>query len=392
MRKRIGSVFIFAMVLAAASLVPASAADPLIIPTFMPLTGSAAFLGTADVEALKILEDRFNKSGGINGRPVHFAIQDDQSSPQVDVQLTTAALAAKPALVFDGAPLAMCRATMPMMQNGPVMWCLSPSLHPEAGSYVFSIMASSRDSIAAGLKYFKGRGFKRIALLDTTDATGSDGDAVVADLLREPAYSSLNLVAAEHFNPSDISVAAQLARIRAAGAQAVIAFTTGTPLGTVLRGMADASLSLPVFTSQGNMSVTQLDGYKSFAPKELLFPGYPVVTPEQVPDAGVRRSVEAFRTALQAANVNPDLAHASLWDAATLVLETYKRLGANATADQLRSALDATKNWPGAFGRYDFVTNPNRGLGDSWVIVSRWDPARSTWVAVSTGGGEPLLK
>lgn len=33
---------------------------------------------------------RNNKQGGINGQPVHFAFSDDQTRPQVSVQLATA--------------------------------------------------------------------------------------------------------------------------------------------------------------------------------------------------------------------------------------------------------------------------------------------------------------
>jgi branched-chain amino acid transport system substrate-binding protein len=368
----------------------ASAADTLEIPTVLPLTGPAAFLGKAYGETLKALEDRINKAGGIGGRPIHFAIQDDQTSPQLDLQLTTAALAAKPALVVDGAPLAMCRASLPLMTNGPVMWCLSPSLHPEPGSYAYSVMASSHDSIIAALNYYKGRGYKKIGVLNGTDATGSDGDAIIADAMKQPAYAGLTIVAQEHFNPTDISVAAQIARIKSSGAQAMVAFTTGTPLATVLRGMSDAGLDIPVFTSQGNMSVAQLDGYRAFVPKELLFPGYPVVTPESVGDAGVREKVDAFRSEMKADNYTPDLLHATPWDVGLLMAETFRKLGPNATAQQLRDAFNAVKNWPGAFGRYDFPANPGRGLGLNWVIIARWDAAHSTWSAASKGGGEPL--
>jgi branched-chain amino acid transport system substrate-binding protein len=368
----------------------ATAADTLEIPTVLPLTGPAAFVGKAYGDTLKVLEDRINKGGGVGGRMIHFAIQDDQTSPQLDLQLTTAALAAKPALVIDGAPIAMCRASLPLMTNGPVMWCLSPSMHPEPGSYVYSVMASSRDSIAAALNYYKGRGYKKIGVLNTTDATGSDGDTIIADAMKQPAYSTLAIVAQEHFNPTDISVAAQISRIKASGAQAMVAFTTGTPLGTVLRGMSDAGLDIPIFTSQGNMSVTQLDGYKAFVPKELLFPGYPVVTPDGVADSGVRDKVDAFRSDMKTANFAPDLLHATPWDAVLLIADAFKKLGPNATPQQLRDAFNGVKNWPGAFGRYDFPANPGRGLGLNWVIIARWDAAHSTWSAASKGGGEPL--
>jgi branched-chain amino acid transport system substrate-binding protein len=385
----------FAAALAAAILALAapqrtSAADPLEIPAILPLTGPAAFLGKEYADTLKLLEERVNKAGGVAGRPIHFAIADDQTSPQLDVQLTTAALQKKVPLIIDGAPLALCRATAPLMPNGPVMYCLSPSMRPDPGSYVMAVMASSRDSILAGLNYFRARGFKKIGVLDSTDATGVDADESIVDLMKTPAYAGMSVVAMEHFNIADLSVAAQISRIKAAGAQAMIGFTTGTPIATILRAMADGGLDIPIFTSQGNMSIAQLDSYKAFLPKELLFPGYAALAPDAIGDAGVREKVAAFRAEMKTANLSPDLLHATPWDPVLLIQEAFKRAGANATPEQLRVAFAGLRNWPGIFGRYDFPASPNRGLGANWIIISKWSPSTSTWVAVSSGGGGPI--
>ena len=385
----------FAIALAAAMLALAApqstfAADPLEIPTILPLTGPAAFLGREYAETLKLLETRVNNAGGVAGRPIHFSIVDDQTSPQIDVQLTTAALQKKAPLIIDGAPLALCRATAPLMPKGPVLYCFSASLRPDPGSYVMAVMASSHDSVVAGLSYLRARGFKKIGVLDTTDATGADADESIVELMKTPANSGMSVVAMEHFNVADLSVAAQISRIKAAGADAMISFATGTPSATVLRGMADGGLEIPILLSQGNMSIAQLDSYKAFMPKELLFPGYSALAPNAIGDAGVRQKVAAFQADLKAANLSVDLLHATPWDPVFLIQEVFKRAGANATPDQLRVAFAGLRNWPGIFGRYDFAASPNRGLGVNWIIISKWNPATSTWTAVSSGGGRPI--
>jgi branched-chain amino acid transport system substrate-binding protein len=321
-----------------------------------------------------------NKSGGIGGRQLHFAIQDTQSSPQVAVQLTNALLAGNPPLIINGAPLGVCAAVVPLVQNGPVMYCLSPSIRPEAGGYTYGVMASSRDCLIAAMNYYKSRGFKKIAILDGTDATGSDADAILADLIKSPDYAGMSFVATEHFNLADLSVAAQIARIKSAGAQAMIAYTTGTPIATVLHGMADGGLDIPVVTSNGNMSIAQLDGYKSFMPKELLFPAYAAFTADPASDRGVQQKIDEFKTGMKAANESPDLLHAIPWDPAFLIVEAFKRAGPNATAQQLRDSLAGVQNWPGVLGRYDYRAIPNRGLGIKAMLIARWDPSRSTWV------------
>jgi branched-chain amino acid transport system substrate-binding protein len=261
-----------------------------------------------------------------------------------------------------------------------LMYCLSPSMRVNSGDYIFSVMATPRDSLIAVMDYFKSRGLKRIAILNGTDATGADGDNILADIIKLPQFASMTYVANEHFNPGDLSVSAQITRIKASGAQVLIAYTTGAPTATVLHGMADGSLDIPVTTSAGNMSVAQLDSYKSFVPKELLFPAYPAQAVDPVADAVVLQRINDFKAAMKSISATPDLLHAIPWDATWLVVEALRRLRPAATAAQIRTSLAAVTNWPGMLGRYDFRAIPNRGLGPKALVMERWDPARSVWV------------
>ena len=45
--------------------------------------------------------------------------------------------------IIGSAIVAMCNAMAPLMQNGPVMYCFSPGIHPAKGSYVFSSVSTA---------------------------------------------------------------------------------------------------------------------------------------------------------------------------------------------------------------------------------------------------------
>lgn len=369
------------------------AADVLEIPAVLPITGGAAFLGKAESNALKAAEETINRAGGIKGRPVRFAIYDDQTNPQVAVQLMTAALAKKPSIVFDGGPATTCRATMALISNGPLMYCFTPSIVPTAGSYVFSSMFSSDTILQTSVKYLRERGIKKIGVLNGTDATGQDADRVLTEYVKEPENirAGVQFVAYEHYNLSDLSVVAQLTRIKAAGAQALIAFTTGTATATVLHGVQDIGLDIPVVSSPGNMNYAQLKTYKGLAPKELLFAGTPVFVPDQVNDAGVRRAIDTFAKALERVDGGkPDLLNSVAWDPMVLLNGLLDRFGPDATPQQLKGGLDAMRNVPGVFGRYDFKATPQRGINQTWAIMERWDPNKEAFIAVSKPGGALL--
>jgi branched-chain amino acid transport system substrate-binding protein len=368
----------------------ARADEPYHIAAVLPLSGGAAFLGNQEAGAIRLFEATVNAAGGIRGRAIAVDIADDQTNPQTAVSLMTQALARHPAIVIDGGPATTCRATAPLVANGPLEYCLTPSIHPAPGSFQFSAMYSSDDILGVSMRYLRERGLKRIAVLNGVDASGQDADHILQTIVKTPEYvnAGVSFVAYEHYALTDLSVVAQLERIKAAGAQAVIAFTTGTAIATVLHGYVDTGLDVPLVTSPGNMSYAQMESYKAFMPKELLFAGPPALVPDELTDAGVKKSVAAFTAAFKnAGGGRPDLLAAVAWDPMGLLASVLEKQGLDATPVQLRDALAGTRDWPGALGRYNFVAVPQRGISQTWVIMERWDPAKDAWVAVSKPGG-----
>jgi branched-chain amino acid transport system substrate-binding protein len=379
-----------AVMLAASQPLHARAAETYDIYAVLPTTGGAAFLGQAEAQALRVFEADINRSGGVKGRPLRIVISDDQTNPQLAVQLMNQALENHPAIVIDGGPATTCRATAALIANGPLEYCLTPSIHPAPGSFQFSALYSSDDILAVSLRYLRARGLTKIAVLNGVDASGQDADTILQALIAKPEYraAGVSFVAYEHYNLTDLSVDAQLARIKASGAQALIAFTTGTAIATVLHGMQNIGLAIPIVTSPGNMSYLQMESYKTFMPKELLFAGPPALVPNQISDRGVRAAVAHFTAAFKAAGApRPDLLAAVAWDPMFLLTGILDRRGLAATPEQLRADIAATRDAVGSLGRYDFVAVPQRGVTQNWVIMERWSPADDAWVSVSKPGG-----
>ncbi len=56
----------------------------------------------------------------------------------------------------------------------------------------------------------------------------------------------------------------------------------------------------------------------------------------------------------------------------------------------MRSYLAGLKGFAGIKGIYDFPAVPQRGLSETNVFITRWDPAAKTWAVVSKARGELL--
>jgi len=368
----------------------AGAAEPYNVDVVLPLTGAVAFLGKAEQFSLQQAEKVLARGEGVGGRPVRFVFHDDQSSPQTAVQLATQIVSARPAVVLGSTIVAMCNAMAPLMKNGPVMYCFSPGIYPAAGSYTFTSSIATRDLIAAQVRYFRLRGWKRIAVLTSTDASGQDAQRNIKVVLALPENKEIQVAGEASFNPTDVSASAQIERIKGQQPQALIAWSTGAAIGTVFKSAAEAGLAIPVATTDGNMTYAQMTQYASFLPKELYIP-----SPQWLPDnsKGVPPELAAakqqFQKAYEGTGVNPDAAATFGWDPAMLVVAALRKLGPDATATQVRDYLAHVKGFAGVNGIYDFEKIPQRGLDESSVLITRWSPERKTWAVVSQPRGIP---
>jgi branched-chain amino acid transport system substrate-binding protein len=371
----------------------ASAAD-YEIHVVIPTSGGGAFAGKGQQDSLDALASVVNKGGGLFGQNVKFVYHDDQTSPQVAVQLTNEVIAGKPKVIIGSSLVAMCRAMVPLVKNGPVHYCLSPGLHPTVGGFSFSSGGSSTEQIAATVAYYREKGWTKIAAMQTTDASGQDGDEGVKSVLARPENASMKLVALEHFNPTDISVTAQIERIKQSGAQAMISWSTGSPVATVFKGVIQGGLDIPVAPTSGNQTYAQMTQWADFLPKQLVLPSSLFPRHEGVfkLDPRVEKAQADLFAAFDEHKMKPDNSVANSWDAALIVIEGLRKIGPDGTAQQLRDFIANLQDFAGINGVYDFKKYPERGLGQEAAIVTRYDAATKSFVWLSKPGGAPLDK
>lgn len=373
----------------------AHAAESYEINVIVPQTGGASFLGKAEQHAIELVQKSVNAGGGIHGRPLHFSFFDDQSSPQTAVQMANQVLASHPAVIIGPAIVAMCNAVAPLVQsNGPVMYCMSPGVHPAKGSYMFTSSVSTHDLENALIRYFRLKGWTRIALITSSDASGQDAERGIDEVMNLPENKDMKLVERVHFNPTDVSVSAQIERVKAAKPQAFIAWSTGAPIATIFKGIVQAGLNVPVATTDGNMTFAQMKQYAAFLPKDLYFPVglWAAHSPAVKLPAEVKKAQDEFYAAYKADGSAPDVAANHGWGSTMVLVDALKKLGPDATATQVRDYLLHLKGYPGINGVYDFEAVPQRGLSVQNAVVTRWDAARQGWDTMSQPTGIPLTK
>ena len=374
----------------ACGLAPASAADPYVVNVILPLTGSGSFAGKENAETLAVLERSVNQSGGIGGRPLHFAFADDQSSAQLSVQLANALIAQKSPLILGPLLTGSCNAVAPLVTSGPVMYCLSPGIHPAKDSFSFSGGVATDQLMIALARYLRSSHLSKVAILTSTDATGQDAERSFDEALALPENRTLAVVSREHFNTTDLSLAAQMSRAKAAQPDVLIGWAAGSPAGLIFRSVLDAGLTMPVVTSPANITAAQMTQYASFLPKALYFPAVPAVGPNAVTDKATLAQIADYNRDLAAAGLQSDYIRAVIWDIGRILVRVLRDAGPQPTPMQVRDGLINLKGFVGVNGTYNFVTSPQRGLSEASAVIVRWDSTKGTWVALSRPGGAPI--
>jgi branched-chain amino acid transport system substrate-binding protein len=391
MRTRRVAVAIFLTALLTAASPFARAADPVEVNVLVGTTGYTAFVGVEQLQALKAVQAYVNATGGIRGRPLSFVVADDQSNPKVSVQLAQGLIAKHVPLILGPSGPDACAAITPLVvQNGPVLYCLSPTAQAQPGGYVFLTQLSGESGMAVNVRYLRERGLLKIAFVASTDATGQDAERALNAVLARPENATVQIVTRQHFGPTDLSIAAQMASIKAANPDALIAWSAGTPAGTLFHGLHDSGIDLPTVTSAANLNPLFFKQYGQFAPKDLYFNAVPYYGGKIVTDPPTKAALATLTRELAKAGAKPDQIEISAWDPAMIVVDALRKLGPDATAAQLRTYLSSLNGYAGVNGPYDFTRFPQRGLGENSALVVRWDTARAEAAAVSRFGGMPL--
>jgi branched-chain amino acid transport system substrate-binding protein len=273
--------------------------------------------------------------------------------------------------------------------NGPLLYCLANGGDPVVGGYEFLTSMSYDSQMAVAVRYFRERGWNKVATIFATDSGGQTSEKALQGALNLPQNKSVQVVSAQHFAPGDASVAAQMAVIKGANPDIIVAWATGGAAGTLFRGEKDLGIEQPTLTSPGNLTGAFLKQYSAVLPANLIFAAVPYYGGDADDDA-TKKAVADMAKALETTGAQPDMITISAWDPGLLLVTALRQLGPNANATQLRDYFLKLKGWTGTNGPYDFTSDPQRGVGNGNVVMVHWDVPQAKAVALSQLGGAPI--
>lgn len=346
-----------------------AAGEPITIGAVIPTTGPLSLSGKQYFNTLTMAEEDINKAGGINGRPIKFAIEDAGASNSTAVSAFVKVVQeTKPPFCFLTSYSTQNLATAPEVVKAkiPVMYAGGADIVAESsGGWMFRIRPT--DSLASrGMAQFvKTLKAQKPGIMYIQNDFGQGGAQAAAKLLEANGTPP---VGSEAYGQNDKDFSAQLLRLRQKGADVILTFVYPADGALLLRQIKALGLKMPVVASSG-----------SFLPAsvQLLSPAdlenvWGVI--DTFVDVSVGGRMADFTTRYKAKfGQDGDAYGLAYYDGAYLLAEGLKKVGTDPA--KLRDFIAGQKAWDGIGQTYSF---DDKGNGVPGVVVVKAKPGTKT--------------
>jgi branched-chain amino acid transport system substrate-binding protein len=241
MRTRIlGAAALLTAALAASSAtaqVPGVTADTIKIGTFGALTGPGYLYGKLPMNGVEVVFDEINKAGGINGRKLVLVREDDRCDPTSAIGAVKKLVEQEQVFAIIGGGCSNATfAAKDALESSKAPTLVFASVHdgittPPAAN-IFSTATTSTIESEAQLVYAIEQGAKKIAIISMRDSWGR---ARYTPLMEAFKAKGVTPVADEELSPDANDATAQVLRLKAAGADAVLLLLYPKPAAIFIR-------------------------------------------------------------------------------------------------------------------------------------------------------------
>ena len=349
----------------------------ILIGTITDLSGVTAVQGVNNANAVRLAFDEVNEKGGINGRKIHYIVEDSQ------YQVPRAVQAINKLINNDGVFMTiedggtpMNNATFPMAieKNVPKLLPLSAarSMYEPFNRLKFSQYSSYVDQMRAGVKYFvEQRGKKAVCAMYQDTDFGKD---VFAGAQMQTEAMGMKIVATTAHKPTDTDFTAAIAKLREANCDLIT-------MGTIVR---DSTLIIATVKKLGwNVDllgqVASYDTAIAEAPGNVAEGFYSMSPSLYAHPDDQRPAIKAFAQKYKAkygfeVNYLGEMGYTS----AQIAIEALNRAGRDLTVDSLVKAMESIQDFHDLFGgTYSFSPTNHHGATAAFLSVvhnGRWEP------------------
>jgi branched-chain amino acid transport system substrate-binding protein len=349
------------------------------------ITGSAAFLGEPERDAARMVQKQLDDQGGIvdaNGvrHKVEIIIYDSQGTGDGAIPLAKKLIDDdKVIAIAGGSTSPESLALVPIVQDAKIpyvsMASSSQIVEPAADHHwVFKTAQSNKHTAPMQVEYVKAKGLLKVANLYVNNAYGEDGRNAIRDAAKA---AGVEIILEEAFEAADTNMMAQLTKVEASGAQAVLVTAIPPAASVLTKQYREMGLEMPLIQNHG----IGMKPFIALAGAEnaegVLFPMGKMVAASSLADDDPQKPVlTKFIADYEAFTGKPSSTFAGhAWDAVQIILKALETLPAGLSLEeqraQVRDTIEGTKGFAGISGVFNLSAEDHVGLSTSDVVMVR---------------------
>ncbi len=336
--------------------------EPYKVGALFAITGGASWLGEPERNTVRMIEEQINMGGGINGHPLEIIIEDTVGD-------ATRAVTAIKKLINKDNVLAIIgpsrsgttMAIIPIVEEAevPLISCAAAeAIVIPVKRWVFKTPQKDSDAAIRIYEYMKGKGISKIAIITGTTGFGDQGRQQLKKFAPE---FDITIVVDETYGPADTDMTAQLTKVKASEAEALVNWSIVAGQVIVAKNMRQLGMEIPLFQSHGfgNIKYAQTAGE---AGEGIVFPSGRLLAVSSLPDSHPQKELLLRYRWEYETKYNEDVStfggHA--WDALQLVIEALREVGPD--RGKIRDYIENKKGFVGTGGVFNFSPEDHNGL------------------------------
>ncbi|PLX47683.1 MAG: branched-chain amino acid ABC transporter substrate-binding protein [Desulfobulbaceae bacterium] len=340
-------------------------------------TGGASFLGGPEARTIRMMVEKINAEGGINGQQIELIIKDSAANPDKAISFAKQLIEEEQVLAILGPSTSgesmkiksICEKAETIMLS-----CAAAEVivNPVA-KWVFK--TPQTDSFAAQKIFMEmnNLGISKIAILAGNTGFGKAGRE---QLKQYAPQFNIDIVEDEVYDKSSTDLSAVVTKIKAnEDVQAVVNWSIVPAQAIVAKNMRQAGWDVPLFQSHGFGNIKYVEAAGEAA-EGIIFPCGRLLAAEMLADDHPQKSVltgyiNAYETKYDGEKASTFGGHG--YDAIMILAKAIENAGST-DKYKVRDAIENLQGFAGTGGVFNFSATDHNGLGiDAFEMMTVQD-------------------
>jgi len=349
-------------ILAALMSAAATAADTIKIGTFLSVTGPASFLGDPELKTLQLYVEEINAAGGVLGRKLELVHYDSGANPKNAINFVKRLVQRdRVDVIVGGSTSGETMAVIPIVEEAGVPFIsLAGAIEiiDPVRKWVFKTPHTDRMAVGKIYADMKKRGIAKIALISGDGGFDKSCRAQALDLADD---YGMRIVGDESYGAKDTDMTAQLTKLRATDAEALVNCGFGTGPAIVTRNVRQLGIEVPLYQSHGVASKKYIE-LAGDAAEGVRLPAAALLVPDQLPAEDPQRPVLlAYKKKYESAYGPVSTFGGHAYDGLMIALQAIERAGGT-DKEKVRAEIERTKGFIGTGGVFTMSPKDHMGL------------------------------